>query len=160
MNIGKIILDIANTEGLDDQDLISVENYLKNRNDINSVNELIEVITTWELTLNVSRGFEYASIYRRTSFFEISREEFEEFKEHRVFDINTTFEPGQYYTNFLFKDFHVKDEKFYNIKTKEYATTEDGAIPCLIHIKENIMTYYIFWWIYDEHRFEIDDRVM
>lgn len=151
MTIGKISLDLDNLNGFfDSEDLEVVNLYLKGEKSLKIVQDLIPVITDWELTVHTNEDFIYKYIYRYSDFLPIETDAFEEFKNHKVIDINTT-DINNYYANFQYVDGKC-------ITPKKDVNTKNNPIPCLIHLNGSIMTYFIFRWKhYDNHNFEIED---
>ena len=150
MTIGKITLDLKNLKGFYDPEELEIVNvYFGNTKDLNAIKELIPIITDWELTLYTTEDFMYDHIYKYSDFHPITIEGFEEFKKHKVIGTDSN-DLYNYYANFDYINGQCIDPKT-NIKIRK-------IIPCLIHLDENIMTYYIFRWkYYDEHNFEIED---
>ena len=151
MIIGKITLDLKNLKGgYTPKELEIVNKYLKDPKNLQLIQELIPTITDCELILYTEEDFMYKYVYRYSNFLPITIEEFEEFKKRKVLD-SDSIDMDNYCANF-----HYVDGKYIDSKTNKDIYDGD-AIPCLIHLNEHIMTYYIFdWYAYDNHNFEIE----
>lgn len=148
MKIGKIKIDLSKLRynvGIQNKKII--KEYIEEG--VLDINKLIEIISGGELTYYTEEDFSYAYIYYYCEFTQITKENLDELKQRKV--LNSHIDKENTYANFIFQN-----GECISPKTGENFKKVD-TIPCLIHLDNHIMTYYIFEWDYDDHVLEIED---
>ena len=150
MIIGKIAIDLAQLYYKRLPEVTEVvPQYLSNKNEIETIRKLIEVITGTEFILYTDEEFMYFNIYSHCEFNPVTDEQLQEFITHKVIDPNIP--DARYFCNFYYKNGKCIDPK----------NGMDAGIryePCLIEFSHNsMMTYYVFYWSLDQYSFEIED---